>query len=372
MPLNHPIEQEELMAYLDGELYTDRASAVATHLEGCDECRKIASDLRQVTSALQTWRVEPAARPDIGAALDDRAAKRSGTPRRRLMWSFAWGLAGLFVVVSVMSVSVRQPLLKPPVAQFGDAQVSLYSTSSVPRRSAVEFAKARNPMIMYRTELSIVTKDFGTSRGELEAILKRHGGYLGDLVVKASPGSGRYLEATLRVPANQLEAVMTELRALGHVDSESQTGEDVTQQSVDLDARLSNARNSERRLVEILREKTGKLGDVLDVEKEVERVRGEIEAMEAERKSLTNRVEFATLNVKLVEEARAENQMPGSISFRLRNAAIEGYRTLAEGLTGAVLFLLAYAPSTLFWSAVLFFPARFIWRRLRHRLLHSL
>jgi len=94
--------------------------------------------------------------------------------------------------------------------------------------------------------------------------------------------------------------------------------------------------------------------------------------MEAERKNLANRVDFATLNVKLYEESRAGLQMPGSTSYRLRNAAVEGYRTTVESVTGAASFLLAYGPSVLFWSAVLFFPGRFLWRRLRSHLLHSL
>ena len=94
--------------------------------------------------------------------------------------------------------------------------------------------------------------------------------------------------------------------------------------------------------------------------------------MEAENKNLANRVDFATLNVKLFEEYRAGLQMPGSASFRLRNAAVEGYRTTVESVTGAVSFLLAYGPSVLFWSAVLFFPLRLVWRRFRRRLFHSL
>ena len=94
--------------------------------------------------------------------------------------------------------------------------------------------------------------------------------------------------------------------------------------------------------------------------------------MEAERKNFANRVDFATLNIKLFEESRAGLQVPGSLSYRLRNAAVEGYRTTVESVTGAASFLLAYGPSVLFWTSVLFFPVRLVWRRLRHHLLHSL
>lgn len=65
----------------------------------------------------------------------------------------------------------------------------------------------------------------------------------------------------------------------------SQGGEEVTQQYVDLLARLANGIHTEQRLTEILRTRTGKLQDVLKVELEIDRVRGEIEEMRRKRKN---------------------------------------------------------------------------------------
>src|SRR6476661_11127368 len=79
----------------------------------------------------------------------------------------------------------------------------------------------------------------------------------------------------------------------------SQGGEEVTQQYVDLLARLANGIHTEQRLTEILRTRTGKLQDVLKGELEIDRVRGEIEQMQAEQKELTKRVAFATLNTTI-------------------------------------------------------------------------
>ncbi len=159
---------------------------------------------------------------------------------------------------------------------------------------------------------------------------------------------------------------MAEIRKLGRVDTEQQGGEEVTQQVVDLEARLANARNTEQRLSDILRRSTGKISDVLAVEKEIDRVRGEIEGMEAERKNLGDRVDFATLEVRITEEYKAHlaGAAP-STAGRLRNAAVEGYRNVAEGVTGICTFLLSYGPMILLWAAVLFWPARYSWRKLR-------
>jgi hypothetical protein len=103
--------------------------------------------------------------------------------------------------------------------------------------------------------------------------------------------------------------------------------------------------------------------DVLDVEKEITRVRGEIEQMEAERKTLSKRVEFATINIKITEEYKAQLRGPESIGTRLGNAAVAGYRHVADGAMGLAEFGLEYGLSFAIWMAVLFWPARWIWKR---------
>jgi len=186
------------------------------------------------------------------------------------------------------------------------------------------------------------------------------------LNIGSPAGAARTLEATLRVPADQLEAAITELKSLGRVESESQSGEEVTAQYVDLEARLTNARNTEQRLTDLLRQRTGKLSDVLAVEKSIDEVRGSIERMEAEKKNLGNRVNFANLIVRVAEDYRAEMQVvPASLLSRFQNATVEGYRSMVEGVIGVLLILLTYGPSLLLWAALLFFPVRAAWRRLR-------
>jgi len=374
----HSFDQEELMAFLDSELAVDRAAAVVSHLDGCQDCQKLAADFRGVSRQLAGWQVEqsgPALANSISAALDTHPGQsrgKLGFLLRRQTWAWAGGLCAAVLIGTVVIAPRldKQHKLAQSVAFLKAENDGAFQIRDSNASTVLE--TLRSPMIVRTVQLTIAVKDFAKTRSTVDEILKRHKGYIGQSNVSSPVDSGPVLEATLRVPSDQLEAAMAELKALGRVDSESQSGDEVTQQYVDVAARLANARNSEQRLTDLLRERTGKLVDVLAVEKEIERVRGEIERMEAERKNLANRVDFATLNVKLYEESRAGLQMPGSTSYRLRNAAVEGYRTTVESVTGAASFLLAYGPSVLFWSAVLFFPGRFLWRRLRSHLLHSL
>ena len=131
-------------------------------------------------------------------------------------------------------------------------------------------------------------------------------------------------------------------------------------------------RATEQRLIELLRNRTGKPSDVLEVENELARVRGEVESMEAERKTLSNQVDFATLNLTLTEDFRAQLQVvPPSTSTRLINAAVEGYRSMIDGLMSVALFFLSSGPTLLVWTAILFLPARFLWRKFRRTFAQS-
>ena len=132
------------------------------------------------------------------------------------------------------------------------------------------------------------------------------------------------------MPADQLDLAMAEIKKLGQVESESQSGEEVTRRYVDLEARLTNARNTEQRLTALLHDRTGQMNDVLAVEKEVDRVHGEIEQMEAQRKEMRNQVDYATLNLTVSEDYKAELKVvPASTGTLIRNAAVGGYRSPA-------------------------------------------
>ena len=134
---------------------------------------------------------------------------------------------------------------------------------------------------------------------------------------------------------------------------------------MDLTARLSNARRTEQTLLDLLANRTGKLSDVLEVEQELARVREQIERMEAELKNLQNRVSFATLQVELHEEYKAELEMAPSLGRRLWNAVVEGFRMAADSVVGLALFFLNVGPFLLLWALILFWPARYVWRRVR-------
>jgi hypothetical protein len=405
---SHPVGQEEVMAYLDAELLPERAALVSAHLETCDACRDLATQFRSVSAQMATWEIEPApdnlARP-VEAALTARprdTAKDHRTgwwPLRlvpRAVSAHAWQLAAAVLVLAIVAVVLGPPLRparKMPsqaddrVAQsparlpFGgsgapaprtqantiDKPETLEPPSAPLDRAQPAAAAAPRPMIARTSSVRVLTRDFDRARANLDRILRDHRGYAAQLDVSGDRESGRTLNATLRVPAPDIDAVLAALKALGTVQEESQNAEDVLQPYADLEARLANARHTEGRLADVLRQRTGTVGDVLEVEREIARVRGEIEQMEAQRKNLALRVELATVRLQVSEQQTASLDLgPVSTGTRLRNATIDGYRAAIESALNLVLFILQEGPRLVFWGIVLIlvaWPLKIFWRR---------
>src|SRR4029077_20365328 len=103
-------------------------------------------------------------------------------------------------------------------------------------------------------ELKLTVAKLDEAREGMDQIMAQHKGYVAQLSATAEPGSAGMVFASLRVPADQLDACLAELKKLGRVIQESQAGEEVTQQHVDLLARLKNSRNTEVRLHNVLQQ----------------------------------------------------------------------------------------------------------------------
>ena len=238
--ITHPIEPEELMAYLDGELSAERAAAAAAHLGECEECKKVVAELRGVSQTLHSWEVGDSELPmstSVTRALEERGTQHQTSDpyawrkSRYLRWPrIAWAM-GLATVGVLMIISVSVPLHRSREAadrarsvqfdrfeQFAKLQKSppeSGSLSAVKPRATVsllapEEREAKGggggggdaarltsgPMIIRTAELKLITKDFDKARAALESILKRHRGYVGELKVGGATGSARTLTAT--------------------------------------------------------------------------------------------------------------------------------------------------------------------------------
>jgi hypothetical protein len=417
--LQHAFDAEQVMAYFDGELEPQRAAMLAGHLEHCAECQSVAKQMRLISGRMLNFEIEPMPenvaaavlaelhRPDRPAPARPRSrghrigAKWREVAANRNIWALAGGFAILAAVVVLASPQMlrrsREPVYRneqilneraAPVApepgasedrkdaaQSQRSQEAMLSGSMVTATAASQQAAEpaplpspqgeapqQAPMIVQTASLSIVAKNYDEASEAIGELAKARGGYVEKLDAKAQTGSARALSIALRVPAKQLDGFLADLRKLGHVEQESQSNEEVSALYVDLQARLRSAQATERRLIELLATRTGRLEDVLEVERELARVRAEIESMQGQSNVLLHRVSYATVQVELGEEYHEKLQSGTSTGTRLRNALIEGVHNLQEGIVGALVFLLNQGPAILFWLAVFGFPGWLVWR----------
>jgi len=117
------------------------------------------------------------------------------------------------------------------------------------------------------------------------------------------------------LPENH-DRFLQKIRSLGELKNQTLGTEDVTKAYFDTDARLKNAHVMEQRLIDMLKTKTGKVSDLLQVEKELGRVREEIEKMQGELKYWDSQVQFATVTISL-----AEKDMEEPAAFLLKERA---------------------------------------------------
>ena len=109
-------------------------------------------------------------------------------------------------------------------------------------------------------------------------------------------------EIVVKVLPDNLDRFLGKLRGIGELKNQALTTEDVTKAYFDTESRLKNARLMEQRLIEILKTKSKDVADLLEVEKELGRVREQIETMQGELKFMDSQVAFATVTITLAEK----------------------------------------------------------------------
>lgn len=138
------------------------------------------------------------------------------------------------------------------------------------------------------------------------------GGSIGNVSMHTGEHQVRGANVELKVPAARFDDAMTGLSPLGEVEQSNATAEDVGEEFVDITARVSNAKRLEERLINLLATRTGRLEDVLAVERELARVREEIERYEGRLRFLSTRVATSTIVASLHEEAPLIASTPGT------------------------------------------------------------
>jgi len=179
-------------------------------------------------------------------------------------------------------------------------------TNAEPLQAAGEpIANVQPRKVVYTAQMEIIVADLDYALGEVRKAAERLGGYMQHL----SHGS-----ITIRVPAGQFNDAVDALAKLGPVVNREITALDVTEQHADLEIRLDNGRAALKRLQALL-DKAMDVKEVLAIEKELIRMRTEIERLEGKMNLLKNRVAYATITVSFRQAAHVSNHIRVKLPF---------------------------------------------------------
>ena len=173
----------------------------------------------------------------------------------------------------------------------------------------------------------------------VKAWVEEAGGYVGDESESEDGYGARTAHLTCRVPAEELERLVERLRQLGEVERVQLSAQDITEQYFDLEIRLANQKRLEARLLDLLERRSNELSDLLEIEREAARVRGEIEQLEGRRRFWDNQVALSTLQVELHEPRPAIAGQEGGAWRTL----VDAFRRFADNFVLSVAGIIAVA-----------------------------
>jgi len=201
------------------------------------------------------------------------------------------------------------------------------------------------PMIIRTGQASVEIDSLETAIAGVRALAQRLGGFIANTQMQL--GQRQYRSATLeiKVPAAQFDELLGGLQPLGKVEFVNVNAQDVGEEFTDITARVANGRKLEGRLIELLATRTGKLSDVLEIERELARVRQEIERMEGRLRYLRAHSATSTLNVTVHEKSPVV-PAPGS-SGVLGEAFAQAWRNFINFLAGLIASLGVLVPTSL-------------------------
>lgn len=383
MSMDHEGVRARLSALIDLALPGREAAEVEAHLRDCTACRTELTQLRETVRLLRD--VEPVQVPEgFAFAVRSRIQRlpQAVLPwsRRRIVWPpirWSWktaAAAASVVLVGIFAANLAREMMPASRLAKGtegsrwrwgdsrdvsntetDSRVNRGAPLAAPRPSmqatgqqAVSGEPSVDRKVIRTGEIAVEVEKFDDAARRLLSTAEAAGGFIADSSYDESGGVPRG-SFVVRVPANRFGDVVRQVEQLGTVQRRHITGQDVTEEYVDLDARVRNFERQEARLLTFM-DRATKIPDLMTVQQEVSRVRGEIERLKGRMRFLSNRVDLATIQAEVSQKPK--KQSGGLWDFdrtigRIQAAFLNSVREIFEGIEGIAAFAAAVLPVVL-------------------------
>jgi hypothetical protein len=241
---------------------------------------------------------------------------------------------------------------------------SVFSQSAFAQEASVPGVK---PMIVYNGSLSLKVAKLKEASDAVIGMLPRYNGYVSNMSEETA-GSLQMISITARIDASKVMDFLAEAKKLGEVLNTNLTGDEVTEEFVDLQAQLSALRISEARLKDML-SKSGKLSDLLEIERELANKQTTINEVTGRMRYLQDRSRRATVEITLNTEAPPS---PSSISFAWDFGQVfsQSWLSLKYTVRNFLYGVISFLVGAIFWLpalVVIILVLIGVWRWLRRK-----
>jgi hypothetical protein len=246
----------------------------------------------------------------------------------------------------------------PVVTYRGDSasgpRIISEAPAPIPASESIDYVTVQDRMIIYNGYISLETDDIDGTLNRIRSLAEGYNGYVAG-TSRSMIGNQALADITIRIPQNRFRSTIDDILTYGKVLDERSTSEDVTEQYIDLKARLKNLKILEESLADLLN-RTATIEEILKVEQELARIRGEIDSLQGQLNYLERNVTMSMIKVSLREPSSFTP--PGMDWGETFETAIRGLFAVISGL---IILIIAILPLIV----IIGIPAYYLQRRKR-------
>ena len=267
----------------------------------------------------------------------------------------------LFFLFGILLVSCKNSDSNPlEFSAISDSKISLtnslqtnkgFSSNETSNNTALKVSTSKK--LLKNGNVVFETADLEKMKLNIENLVQKFDGYISSDYANEYDNKVNYY-LNIRIPSQYFDLILKEISIqISKFDAKEITISDVTEEFLDIESRLKNKKELEKRYLEILQQSKS-VEDILNIERELGKLREEIEATEGRLNYLSNQVSFSTLSVSFYKKVANETSFLGKIGDRFNN----GF----ENLKSFLLFILTV------WPFVIIIPfSYFLFKKWRHR-----
>ncbi|MED4727512.1 DUF4349 domain-containing protein [Aneurinibacillus migulanus] len=277
-----------------------------------------------------------------------------------------WMILGLISILLTAGCGASNQNPDSSMADTSQSQITEIADNTKPNTAPSEKKQAgMAAMMVYQAELGLNVKDFATSQKSLTQLVEKMNGY----IVEASSynqGEGDSLlngDFRIRIPNTKFNTFLEETEKLAlKVTNRTIQGRDVTEEYIDLEARLASKQVLEKQLLGFMKN-AQKTSDLLQIAQDVNKVQTEIEQLKGKMKYLKNQSDFATVTIHMTESKavlpslsdnpvstwdKTKQQFMNSIKFMVDSAS--ALFVVIVGTSPLLLFIGAIVAGIIYWK----------------------